>query len=585
MSDEVGPGATLTGNLFHGAGEGDWDLEVIEGRWPDDALGEVFIIGPDKREPGGHWFNQFGLLHRFSMEPTPGGTISARARAMGTRVARIQRRYPKLFRTVEFAQFSPFGVSNMANTNVQAMDGRLFVGYDAGRPIEVDPVTLEVITPVGSNGEWAQMAPGLLEPMCPVAAHPAPSWEERALYFVNYFPMPGAPTYLARWGLSGPVERWPLEGMGPFDSIHDIKATSNHLVFCDLPFKLEPDVMRGRGPRQLSNQDFTQLWIVAKEDLRRTPPGESVPVTEVRIPMPTGHLMVDVDDSDGILRVHTEHITLADLMITLSEGEVTHSGAVVSRDHEGLISLAQQPGCMGTYEIVAATGEVRSADTIWDDRFWGGVLSTYDHTDSAARDQVTQAWFAGTGFDPALVSQDWWDMYAHSDHQRMVPTDELPPEGRPGALASFDLASRKVSGVFEYEPGSFPSPPTFVPRRDRSGPNDGYVMVLVHTDGVASSGRRSKEIQIFDAQDIEGGPLARATADGFNPPLLLHSYWMAGRRGPRPSSYRVSGVRDLLGAVASFGRVARTFTAVGREISSQKKAGTLPLSGPGAMPL
>ena len=99
------------------------------------------------------------------------------------------------------------------------------------------------------------------------------------------------------------------------------------------------------------------------------------------------------------------------------------------------------------------------------------------------------------------------------------------------------------------------------------------------------SGRRSKEIQIFDAQDIEGGPLARATADGFNPPLLLHSYWMAGRRGPRPSSYRVSGVRDLLGAVASFGRVARTFTAVGREISSQKKAGTLPLSGPGAMPL
>ncbi len=397
--------ATLTTNLFHGTGEGTWDLEVIDGHWPTDAVGEVFIIGPDKQRPGGHWFSEFGLLHRFSMEPDVSGRISATARRVDTPVAKLARRFPKLFKTVEFAQFSPFGVSNMANTNVQTIDGRLFVGYDAGRPIEVDPVTLEVLTPVGSNSEWAQMAPGLIEPMCPVAAHPAPSWEERAVYFINYFPMPGAPTYVARWGLSGPVERWPLVGMSPFDSIHDIKATRNHLVFCDLPFKIEPDVIRGKGPRTIPNQDVTQFWIVAKEDLRRTPPGDPVRVTEVQIPIPSGHLIVDVDDDDGILRVHTEHIPLGDLMITFKEGDVTHSGAQVGADHEGLIALAQQPGCMGTYEIVAATGEVRSADKVWDDRFWGGVLSTYDYSDAESRDRVTQAWYTGMGYDPDLVER------------------------------------------------------------------------------------------------------------------------------------------------------------------------------------
>ena len=55
-----------------------------------------------------------------------------------------------------------------------------------------------------------------------------------------------------------------------------------------------------------------------------------------------------------------------------------------------------------------------------------------------------------------------------------------------------------------------------MPRRGRSGPNDGYVTVLVHADG-------GKEVHVFDAQDVERGPLARAAADGFHPPLLLHS--------------------------------------------------------------
>ena len=577
--------ATLTKNLFHGAGEGDWRLEVLEGEWPTDAFGEVFIIGPDKRWPGGHWFDQFGLLHRFSMEPSADGILEARARRMETPVARLAGRYPRLFRTVGFAQLSPFGVSNMANTNVQTIDGRLFVGYDAGRPIEVDPANMEVITPVGSNGEWAQMAPGLLEPMCPVAAHPAPAYEERCVYFVNYFPMPGAPTHVARWGLNGPVERWPVEGMSPFDSIHDIKATRNHLVFCDLPFKIEVGAMRAGGRRQIPNQDFTQLWIVAKDDLRRTPPGESVPATEVRIPVPTGHVIADVYDDDGIIRVHLEHIALADLMITAEAGERTHSGDVVSADHEGIVSLANQPGCMGTYEIVAETGEVRVAEKMWDDRFWGGVLSTYDYSDAEARERVTQAWYSGTGYDPELTTAEWWDLYSSSHNERLVPLDELPAEGRPGALAHFDLAARKVAGTWSYEePGTFPSPPTFVPRRDRSGPNDGYVVVLVHRgDWRDRSPGGGKEMHVFDAQDIEAGPIARAGAAGFNPPLLLHSYWSERRVGPRPSDYSVSRSRDIAGALAGFGRVPRTWARTVKELRAQRRAGTLPTRGPGAV--
>ncbi len=327
--------------------------------------------------------------------------------------------------------------------------------------------------------------------------------------------------------------------MSDFDSIHDIKATRDHLVFCDLPFKMEPQVLRGTGPRAIPNQDITQLWIVAKDDLRRTPPGEPVKAIEVHIPIPSGHLTVDVDDDDGILRVHLEHIALADLMITLAEGDTTHAGEVVGADHEGLISLTQQPGCMGTYEIVAATGEVRAAEKLWDDRFWGGVLSTYDYSSAEARDRVTQAWYSGMGFDPALVSQEWWDLYEDTDNEHFVPLEELPVDGRPGAVAHFDLESKKVVGVYEYtEPGAFPSPPTFVPRRDpqrpqrrlRHGPRASWI----------ATGRRGQGDPDLRRPGHRTRPAGACHGNRLQPATAVALVLDGGAR--RPTSQRLPGV-------------------------------------------
>ena len=293
--------ATMTGNLFRGTGPFSTALDVIEGHWPIDADGAVFIVGPAKREPGGHWFGAHGLLLRIACAPDAHGRIRARAARVAPPLERLGRRWPRLFRKVAFTEVSPFGVTNMANTNVEPIDGRLFVGYDAGRPLEVDPETLDYLTPVGANDEWLQATPALVEPLVSVAAHPAPAHDERALYFVNYSPLPGDPRVsIARWGLSGPVERWPLPGVTGFDSIHDVKASDGHLVIADLPFVVEPASFTG-GDRTIANQDATRLFIVAKRDLRATPPGDAVGVIEVEIPMPTGHLMVDSDDADGRL--------------------------------------------------------------------------------------------------------------------------------------------------------------------------------------------------------------------------------------------------------------------------------------------
>ncbi len=538
--------ATLTGNLFHGQGARDHRLEVVDGHWPDDVAGSVYVVGPDKQGPGGHWFGEPGLVERIRMQPDGDGRICVEHRRVDTKVNHLRSRHPRLFRTVKFMELSPFGVTNFANTNVAAIDGRLFLGYDAGRPVEIDPETLDHLTPVGANDEWLQSAPGLLEPLCAVAAHPAVDVEDRTMYFVNYSQLSAAgserETHIARWDLDGPVHRWRVAGMSPYDSIHDIKSTEHHLVITDLPFVVEPDGFRG-APRTQRNQQHTSLWIVPKADLDSTPPGSTVRATEVRLPMPTGHILVDRDEPDGLLRVVLQHMPLADLMISMDHSMRDHrNGAPIPLDYEGMVALAVQPSVVGRYLIDPVTGRVQESELVSDDdRLWGGILTTTDIHRVGARQRQRQLWYAGCGFDPDLVPQAWWDLYGDATDGRVAPS-ELPEHAVPGALSRIDLESMKVTEVFSYDDGAFPSPPTFVPRRGSDEPDDGYLVVVVHRDG-------DKEVQVFDALHLERGPLARATAPGFHPGLLLHSTWMPDRVGARPSSYRVSVRRDVLGAI------------------------------------
>ena len=561
--------ATLTRNLFRGQGERDHALDVVAGHWPTDITGSVFVVGPDKRAPDGHWFAEAGLLEKIALVPDPRGRISVRHRVIDTPVQRLKRRFGFLFRRIAFLELSPFGVTNLANTNVTAIDGRLFVGYDAGRPIEVDPETMRFVTPVGSNGEWLQAAPGVFEPLCAVAAHPAPDLDEGALYFVNYTQIapPGVPkeTWLARWGLDGPVRRWKVEGMSEFDSIHDIKATEHHLVFSDLPFVVEPEMFRG-APRSRRMQEHTSLWILAKDDLRRTPPGGSITAREVRLPMPTGHLFADWDEVDGRLRIVLQHAPLGDLMVTMTADQLDHRNQrPIDQDYEGMVALALQPSVVGRYEIDLATGEVLDAETAMDiERVWGGILATTDTSCAAARDHQRQLWYAGAGFDPDLIPEEWWRLYGDATNGAVAPAD-LPETAIPGSLARFDLESMKVAEVWSYEGGAFPSPPTFVPRVGAEDPDDGYIVVVVHQDG-------DKELQVFDANHIEFGPLARATAPGFHPGLLLHSCWMPDRVGPRASAYRVSHLADVAGALRGLPGVLAGFFRMGRAIAAQERA-------------
>jgi hypothetical protein len=262
--------------------------------------------------------------------------------------------------------------------------------------------------------------------------------------------------------------------------------------------------------------------------------------------MPTAHLSVDYEHPADRLTVYLEQIPIQDLMIRLRRGEYSHgTGAPNDPNFDGMVSLAPQPGVVGRYEIDLTTSEVVRSDLAWDDRFWGAVLATKDESSPAARAHQGQLWYSGIGFDPALVAQTWWDLYADAGLAAVVDPREVPMEPVPAGLARFDRESMKVAEVYRFDEGSFPHPPTFVPRSGATDPDDGYIVTVIHRDG-------PKEVWVFDASHLEAGPLARASAPEFNPPLLLHSCWMppvpANRRRP---DYRIPLWRDVRAAVTA----------------------------------
>jgi Retinal pigment epithelial membrane protein len=172
-----------------------------ETQLPKDLQGHVFIIGPagsvasppasqDEKDrfvvlpTQDGWtplFNGDGTIYRLDFHEVRGGSgFSSRSISdktpqkqepgkawLTTRLVKIpsfyadeitHTSYPQLqFSNLGFTRFSlRLGFCNQVNTAFLSMCDRLLVTNDASRAFEIDPRSLKVLAPVGSNREWSQ---------------------------------------------------------------------------------------------------------------------------------------------------------------------------------------------------------------------------------------------------------------------------------------------------------------------------------------------------------------------------------------------------------------------------------------------
>jgi carotenoid cleavage dioxygenase-like enzyme len=524
-------------------------LEVISGALPDDWFGHGFLVHPVPFRDGSPVFLGEGKLVRLDFGPD-GVDLRSRVLRPPDHYADVATRGRAAgFGNVGLARTSPqLGFRSFPNTAVVAVGDRLLVTSDAGRPWEVDPASLALVTPVGWTDEWRDILPPFLDwfvkwpfPMHMTTAHPGVDHETRELFTVNYgIPLWGDDTFtdLVRWDGQGALVRWRVVDLvdgAPVvirQSVHQLAVTRGHVILVDTAFLVEVS-LDPAPPAELQSPD-TVLYVIRRADL--DPSAREIPARRVVLPRECVHFLADFDDADGLV-LHLAHTSGADASEWLRAGDRLAGGGPVDPDLLGLPCAPTDLGAWGRYVLDPATGAVRTAEVRYDDRLWGGP-ALVALRGPASPERVGATYWCNAGLSPELRLARIEALYA--DHPyREVPLAQLPSAR--ASITRIDAQSGEVTDTFELPAGRVCLSPVFVPRAGSTADDDGYVVAAVISDA-------GDELWVFDAADLAQGPLARLGHPDLDLPFTLHTAWVP-TVAPRRGGYRVDVREDLAPAV------------------------------------
>lgn len=552
LADRVPRSLMTTDDVEH-----DLALSLLAGELPTDWTGHGFLVHAVPRGDVPVFVGD-GKLLRLDFG---GDGVQLTARMLRTPdhhadVATLG--HPDGFESQGFARISnTLGFRNFPNTAVVAIGERVFVTSDGGRPWEIDPVTLELVTAVGWNDEWRSVFPGWMDlfvdwpfPLHMTTAHPGIDPESGELFTVNYgLEIIGEQNFtdLLRWDGEGAVDRWELVDQATgrpveiLQSVHQMAVTRNHVIVLDAAFLVELD-LSGEAPAEAQLPDAA-FYVVRRSDLDPTQP--SVGCRRVVLPREAVHFHADFDDSEGIV-LHVAHNAGADPSEMLKVGDVGPGGETVPAALAGLPAAPTDLGALGRYVLDPVTAAVVDQVVQYDDRLWGGPALVALEGPALPERYQTLFW-ASTGLAAELRLDRIEQLYA--DHPyREVPLDELP-DGAPATLVRVDADTARIVDHYVFPVGRAALSPTYVPRAGSTGPTDGYLVLAVISDDDQTPGSSGDEFWVFDAGDLQAGPVARLGHDALRLPFTLHTLWVP-TVAPHTASYAVDVRADHEEAVA-----------------------------------
>ena len=540
----------------------DLDLALVRGRWPGDCAGELLISAPHPDTFGGpHAFFGDGMTWRISLEPGTFGAapdaFALRQRRIDSPSARLRRKRPDVFRSTMLGVHSPFGLSNAANTAPLPWGDRLFMTWDVGRPVEIDPVSLRFLGEVGHRSEWqaTELFPTPLLPMITSTAHPVIDPDRDVMWSVNTHL---GQLFVVRWDGVGPLQRWPIAGARIPQSVHTLTQTRDWLVVADCAYKVEPQVYFGQ-PRTVPANDGGSVHLIRKDALEATPPGREVACRVFALAPEMNHYYAQYDDRDGI-QVLFEHTENADIAMAQGPGDVDLLGRPCDPALRGLYGMPMSPDRTCVVRFDPERGRVdHVAELRRPELLWNRQLNAMDWSKQGL-ERRTLHHMVYQGFRPEGITQAMLRVYRERVDPSLWPAGETP-----ALVVSVDANDLHITAMAELGEGDFPTSPIFVPRRRgegfEPGGHDGYVVVPVLND----SGFR---IECYDAADVGKGPLATLACGSATLPFLLHAAWIP-RALPAPDLERVR----FSGELERAGELPDELAALAREVARELDAG------------
>lgn len=531
----------------------DQPLQILAGELPTDLAGHVFIqsLALGETDAG---LSGDPLIWRIDLNGNQPRITSRILRTTDYLLGQAVAGTAFAFEPRGVMRLGPLGLQNQPNTAFVLMDGnRFFATVDGGRPWELDPKTLNPISPLGRLDDYRSLgsATGLNDPLCPMvitSAHPPYDPETGEYYGVamSIAGVPGAGFFeVLCWSGNGAISRVPLvladgQPLLISQNAHQLCVTRHHLVILDAAGTIEPGKLssppnsEAAGIAVAPNPD-SHLYIVSREDLRRN--SRAVRARRVVIPREAGHFMVDYDSSPSRLVVHVPHTSASDFAEWVQPYDVHPSTQQPVRKElvNAITPVCYDAGVIGRYEIDAETGDVLVERIFYNDWTWGsGGLTTRNPRTSNST--LGDVYHANSGFPTDLAVERVYSGFTDHPH-RLTDVTALPWDGVPSNLARVDHDRGVVVDGYWFSGDRFGWTPTFVPRNGTgTGSTDGYIVSVVYSDD-SSEDSAGTEIWIFDAARLSSGPVARLGRADLAIPLTLHSVWLDSLEVTRPGYY------------------------------------------------
>ena len=437
----------------------------VEGEVPSALNGSFYRNGPNPQfapRGGYHLFGGDGMIHAFHIE---NGKISYRNRWARTKKWHLERNAGR-------ALFNPFDPSKqdpsvsgvvtdgLANTNIVWHAGRLLALEEGHAPFELDPHTLE------SKGCYTYG--GKLKG--PMTAHPKIDYESGEMLFFGYNADGGispAMTFNVVDRTGRLVRSESFEA--PYASmVHDFMVTSDYILFPIMP-------LTGSIERAMSG-----LPVYAWE------PDKSVHVGV----MPRNGSVNEMRWFTG------EAAYVFHPMNSFSIGEIIYCD-VCEYPQAPLFPFAD-----------GSPGDPKKANA-------NLVRWTFDlsaPTDTYKRQQLDDLDTEFPRLDERRTGLNYRYGFMAADSK---------PKNRVGGfdmLCRVDLENG-TRDVYEAGPGVAVSEPVFVPRTEDSVEGDGFLLAYTY-----DANRRASNLLIFDALDLQSGPIANGYLD-HRIPFGFHGNW------------------------------------------------------------
>jgi carotenoid cleavage dioxygenase-like enzyme len=550
---------------------------ITEGNWPENLSGYIFIVCPYHRPNDKHLFSGEGVIIKWDLQ-AENNQLNVFSKKLVTWDS-FWRKFLPIFnisRATFPAVVSILGSSEIANTAIVKLEKvaedkkveetRLILTADAGRYWEVDPVSLDTLTPIGYFDQHIISVPLLFFPVLENTAHPFYDKNTQEFFTCelrlklasgNIFKDLDSSVYIVLWDKQKQLKHWQLKGTKLDGSPHTVIVTEDYIMIPDMPFQMGIAKLLGLQVKPEQTYPKTQIYLVKRQDLQEEE--ITVPSRLITFDGDSYHFLCNYYPIDNKIHlVAIQHATIS-LTEAIEKDDIQHfSGQSYPPEYHGIPWMFSfDPGVLR--KVVIQDARVISEQALIHPGWFCTSLYTADPREfEQGYGAIYQIYL---GYVRELICRRQYIDFRDQTN-RILTDDDLPDDDLPSILAKVPLnqdwnqltqkiatekketnthvshLGRELLDFYVCPDGYILDSIQFIPQ------DQGYLFTTVLTP------TKVLEAWLFSSDNLQVGPIAKLSLpEDVHFGFTLHSeYFQQVVPSPRPS---VSKVNRILSALRS----------------------------------